>query len=275
MKFDKEGVTDLPTHYHYPDVLPYEDFSTLIEESARELQKAQNFLLRATMQPMLLFNEAHIYLKSNRNIVTAVMTTSYLKDDKVNGHAFQVFLASILNKALQSWAKKKDISDDVRVLVRNPNSFPSIFAVYVNEQEIIQFNIFDKWYGIRDVIFTEEDIRNREAENKSTNEEALKEIEEELKRWSEIKEKPTTLMRSPSDVFILLFKRSKLNKSLDKKLSSLHRQREELLKNIKREEESIPSQIEHFHKKQVYTDLLVPFFEELSYSLEKEKYNLY
>ncbi|PLS19009.1 hypothetical protein CVD28_00990 [Bacillus sp. M6-12] len=265
----------MATHWHYPDVLPLEDFSSLIEESALELQKAQLFLTKCMKEPMLLFKEAHIYLKSNRNIVTAVMTTSYMKHDKVNPHAFQVYLASILDKAIQEWVQEKEIPYDVRVLVRNPNSFPSIFAVYVNEQEVLQFNIFDKWYGTRDIIFTEEDIRNRESKTKTINEESLKEIDQELKKWTKIKEKPTSLIRTPTDIFVLLFKRKKLNNSLDKKVSSLQRQKEDLLKDMRREEESIPAQIEHFQKKQDYTECLIPFFKELSYSLEDEKYNLY
>lgn len=265
----------MPTHYHYPDVLTYEDFSSLIEESAMELQKAQNFLLRTTVQPMLLFQEAHIYLKSNRNIVTAVMNTSYLKNDKVNGHAFQVFLASILDRGLQAWVEKNQIPHEVRILVRNPNSFPSIFAVYVNEQEIIQFNIFERWYGLRDVIFTEDEIRERAEKHKITNEEALKELDIELTKWTDIQQKPSSLIRTPWDIFVLLFKRNKLNASLEKKVTFIKRQKEDLMKDIKFEEESIPGQIEHSQTKQVYRESLLPFFEELSYGLEEDRHNLY
>lgn len=265
----------MPTHYHYPDAIPVESFCSLIEDATLELQKSQHFLQRVESNPMLLFKEGSIYLKSTRNIVTSVMATSYLKNETITPHAFQVYLATVLDRAFKEWAKEQDLEHEVAVLVRQPNSFPSIFAVYVDEREVLQFNIFERWYGIRGKLYTVEELAEQ---YRKSEEKALPDIENSEKKlayWKQVKEKPWTFIKSAKDVRILLFKRKTMNENIEKKISSIETQIATMKQNLTIQKEHIPELMKQQEKQVNISERMRVFFVELGYALNEERQQLY
>lgn len=260
---------------NYPKVLPFSDLASFIEESTLALQKAESFLKRTNADPLLLFKEAHVYLTSEYNVLTAIMDTSYQKNKKVTPHSFQVYLGSLLGKALQTWASEQGISQKVQVLVRTPNTFPSIFAVYVNDIEVIQFNIFKKWYGMREKFLSEDEIKERAERSKQRYQEGIQDVEKKIEKWTKAKESPASLVKNLKGVYILLFKRKNAMANIDTLLKSFEKQKKELIKLIEEEDGRIPEQIKYQQLKEASVQLIVPFFKELNYSLEDQPYNLY
>lgn len=62
-------------------------------------------------------------------MVVSVINTPYVNQEEIKPQDFQVYLGSLLDKAIKEWAEKRNLSYDVSVRVRNPNYFPSLFVV--------------------------------------------------------------------------------------------------------------------------------------------------
>ena len=265
----------MPTHYHYPDAIPVESFCSLIEDATLELQKSQHFLQRVESNPLLLFKEGSIYLKSTRNIVTSVMATSYLKNKTITPHAFQVYLATVLDRAFKEWAKEQDWKHEVAVLVRQPNSFPSIFAVYVDEREVLQFNIFERWYGIREKIYTEEELTEQYLKSEERTLSDIEKREKKLAYWKQVKEKPWSFIKSVKDIHILLFKRRIMEENIEKKIASIETHIANMKQDLTIQKENIPELLEQQEKRVKISERMRVFFVELEYSLNEERHQLY
>lgn len=265
----------MPSHYHYPEILPLEPFTTLIEEATLELQKSQLFLNRAKLNPMLLFKEAHIYLRSPRNIVSTVMTTSYLKDDLVTPHAFQVYLANQLNVAYNEWIEKQELNYEVSILVRNPDSFPSLFAVYVNEREVLQFNIFEQWYGIHEQFPTLEELQEQYRKSEEYQKETLEKDKTAVDYLKNVKAKPWAFVRKPKDVRLLLFKRGLVDNNIQEKIIRKGTQMQDTKFDLQNQFEDIQITFKSKEHAKRIAEQMSMFFIELGYTLEKRTSKLY
>jgi hypothetical protein len=263
------------THYHYPDTPPVDDFLSLIANVTKELSQAQTFLMRVQDDSMLLFNEADQYLKSTRNVVTASMSLAHVKTKTMTPHTFQVYLASLLDKGFKVWAKSQKMERSVSVLVRNPSSFPSIFAVYVDDHETVQFNIFEKWYGVREKFYTEEQLREQFEKSKENTLDCIAQTEKKKTYWVQVKEKPLTFIKKPYDIYLLLFKYQMILANVEKKISSFEHQIKDMQKSLQEQEEAIPKQVAHYKARKDIAESVTPFFVELGYSLEEERDRLY
>lgn len=265
----------MPTHHHYPTAIPVESFCAVIEESTLELQKIQHFLQRAEADPLLLFKESSIYLKSSRNIVTSILGTSYSRNESVTAYAFQVYLATVLDRAFKDWAEKQDWKHDVSVLVRQPSTFPSIFAVYVDEREVIQFNIYERWYGIREKMYSQEELMEQYLKSE---ENAFSDIEErrnKLAYWIHVKDNPWSFIKNIKDVRILLFERDTIKGNIEKKITSIEQDILSMEQSLAIQKENIPRLLEQQEKRMDVMEKMRAFFVELHYDLMQEKHRLY
>jgi hypothetical protein len=263
----------------YPEPLSLDKFISLIKQAAFELQEVEQFLQKATENPMLLFQEAHIYLKSHRNMVVSAMNTSYDNPEKIKPQDFQVYLSSLLDKAIKEWAKKRGLSYDVSVQVRNPNCFPSLFAVYVDGYETIQFHLFERWYGIRENVLSEQEVKDRYKKFADSIQKQLEQIEKEMQKWQKIQKNPFSTIKRPLDIFtvpyLLLFKWKTIKENLQKKIQKLYNEKSWLMEELEKEKERIDEQIHYYQMKKKHIDAVLPFFKELNYTLQTEKHKLY
>lgn len=265
----------MPTHYHYPDAPPLESFDSLLETASLELQKSKQFLQRVEGTPHLLFKEAHIYLRSARNIVTSVMSVPHLKNDQATPHAFLIYLATLLDREFKEWAKTQDWKHDISILVRQPNSFPSIFAVYVDEREVLQFNIFERWYGVREKFHTEEELMEHYQKSEKRTLSDIKKSDKKIVYWKDVQAKPWSFIKTVEDIYIFLFKRETLNQNIEKKIVSLERNIGHMMQDLVIQRESIAETLERQEKAFTIAERMRVFFVELEYTLNEEIQQLY
>lgn len=264
----------MQTHHH-PEAIPVHSFHLAIEEAVIELQKSQHFLQRVESEPLLLFKEGSIYLKSSRNIVTSILGTSYSKTEPVTTFAFQVYMATILDRAFKAWSKEQDWEHDVSVLVRQPLSFPSIFALYVDEREVIQFNIFERWYGIRGKTYTEEEFIEHYRKSEENTLTDIEKTKKEIDYWKQVKGNPWTFIKNFKDVRMLLFERNTINENIEKKITAFEADISAMRRNLRSQQEGIPQLLEQQEARLEITEKMSVFFKELEYSLMEERSKLY
>lgn len=260
-----------------PNPLSYLDFETYFLNARKELNEAIRFLERCHIDnPIHLFNESDKYLKSPWNAITSIMKAKALNDDSYNVHTFQILLASILNKAFQNWKSDEKIDGNFSIQSRNHKSFPSIFAIYHDDyDELIQFNIFEKYYGIRVPVLSEEMVIQNYKKNIESNQESLDETIKTIEYWESVIKKPSILFKTPIDAVRYYLKRDTILQNIDKKLNDLNLNKEDIESNIKSIEESIPEQIKRNLKRKEMIELVIPFFKSLNYLFQEDKHKLY
>lgn len=134
----------------------YNVFINRIDAIKEQLDEQRELILMSLSDPMLLFDRASQIFSSRKDTIFKIMSVYEDNQRKMDSHQFQEFLCSIVDSYFQQTFK----DDKLEVKVRNPNSFPSIFAVYYDDMEIIQFDIIERFYGKR-TILTKEDIEKR------------------------------------------------------------------------------------------------------------------
>ena len=257
-------------------IYPDDYFIESIRQSQSDLERSLAFLLKALEEPKLLYTDTKDEWISNRGMLFKALEYMAKGEKRNNLHDFQAFIADKLDRYLKEWAKNKGITEDVKVEVRNPLTYPSIFAVYYEDQEIIQFNIFEKWYGIRESLTTtEEEILSSGDTVMKTHEENIQSFVKRRAEYEGLSKKPWGMVKTPADVYILLFKRKKVIEGLQKQLENFDKRIEHESKLLQQTKDSIPHQVERSKRKITGMDSIVPFFEELDYSLEMNQYKLY
>lgn len=259
------------------NLLSYLDFENYFLNAQRELNEAIRFLERCHFDnPILLFNESDRYFKSPWNAITCIMKAKALNDDSYNVHTFQILLASILNNAFQNWKSDKKVDGNFSIQSRNHMSFPSIFAIYHDDSdELIQFNIFEKYYGIRVPVLSEEMVIQNCKKNIESNQESLDETIKSIEYWESVIKKPSILFKTPIDAVRYYLKRDTILQNIDQKLKDLNLYKEDIESNIKSLEESIPEQIKINLKRKEKIELVLPFFESINYLFQEDKHKLY
>lgn len=125
------------------------------------LESQKRFIQDSVSCPSMLFERASEFIRSTREPLFQIFNIYEDNERKMNVHEFQNYLCSIVNEHFIRYFN----SYKVEVKLRNPNTFPSIYAVYFNGFEIIQFDIFKRYYGVRE-IKTEEMIHREQDERK-------------------------------------------------------------------------------------------------------------
>lgn len=257
------------------EVKPNSLFFSYIDDAQKELNDGLAFLKKAELDPKLLFTDSDIHLKS-RGMMMAIMNHWRNENEYVKGHDFQVYVADVANRYFQDWLRQKGINEPFRLEVRNPNQFPSIFAVYHEEVELLQCNLQKKWYGVRKRPFTEEEILYRHEKGLARIEKEMKETEEELKRNLLRRDEPLKYYKGLKNRIQYLFiDKKKLYESFDKFV----KREESILAQQKKEKEfltqSLPKMIEESKKKGIHVEQVEAFFVELGYELNKVEGSLY
>ncbi|WCK57175.1 hypothetical protein PP175_28725 (plasmid) [Aneurinibacillus sp. Ricciae_BoGa-3] len=264
----------LYSHKNYPHALPALLFTNHVKETMHELNQIGDFLERASMEPMLLFTESYRVLKTANNLLVNSFQTEDRKDG-LTPHAFLIFLGSLLDKAFTEWATTQQLSFQPSVKVRQPNTFPSIFAIYVEDTELMQFNIFEQWYGIQQNILTPEEIKSNLKRKEASINNMIEDLDKKIEKCQSFQKSPLSKVRSLKDTHYYLFKRKALLEKVAKKIDRFEDLKIALVKELQEERNKIQEHLEFHADKQEKLNGILPFFKELGYALQDEKYKLY
>jgi hypothetical protein len=297
-------------------ILTLSAFTTNIDRSLDELKTQNQFLRNADQNPELLFSDAASVLQSPRSMVFSVMQRWRNEGDKIQVHDFQAYLASRIDCFVQGWAKSRGINEELHVRVRAPNTFPSHFAICMGKAEskpgfvrsnteLIQFNIMDKFYGMKDPALTLEQIKAQYREYEEYHTKEVARIEQKIEEYKNIKEHPfrhiqshyqnyrkthkrssrstisfahlgvirSYLAQAKELVWMALIGRKKMS-IIDEKIKNAER----MIKHANEMQAARPKMEEVIvrnDKKEKLIQKLIPLFEQYGYRLETEKHVLY
>lgn len=279
-------------------LLPSSLFIEAIEGAKNELEEQQSFIEDGIKDPEILFRDS--YQKLGKRALTLHIMNGFLFDEsKLQVHDFQVFLAEQINLFVQAWAKSKGIVESVSIEVRKPNTYPSIFAVYHEDIELIQFSVLEKFYGIRSKAKDPNTIIIEYRERENQVERNIKPLLDRVREYQDLIDAPhkyiwkhyrrqwktslknkriKNMFRLPfleiGDHFTALFRIEniveKFQLKIDSTMQSIERERENLNRYPNIQHYIIENQLQ-----QELTEKLIPLFEQYEYRLETEQYKLY
>lgn len=269
-------MTSLIRERQKGELKPKEEFFDAIFEAQKELDEALAFLKRAESTPAILFAEASRYLISTRGMVYTIMNHVRTEDGKIKGHDFQVYLADLANRYFQQWLRERDIPDDFAIQIRDANYFPSNFAIYHGDRELIQFNLIEKWYGVRKRPLSKETILLEDSKQAERLLAAIRKQEKSLVQAIHRRDYPRQYVKGVKHSIRYFFSNKK---KLDKIFDDAVKKEEAILIQYKMEMEQakilLPEIIENAQETATYLMQVEPFFQDIGYVLETEKNKLY
>lgn len=216
-----------------------------------------------------VFHDVGRVMKNNRVLLNGAM------GDDLN-RSYQLFLADKADTYLKEWLIRKGEEPVYRIKVRAIETFPSIYAIYKGEQELIQFSLTNKWYGIREKGKTEEDIKRiHDIDIVRLNNEK-KDREEELRKWQDIKEEPHTYYKGIMNKLTLWTKsKEEIEGYLDKQIRNCESWVLEAMENMEWKKQNYEIKLKEEKNKIEAEKILVPFFNEQGYQNNTTEYSLY
>lgn len=241
-----------------------------------ELNSVIEFLKESRIKPSLVWTDSHKFMHK-KGILYLLMNSYTFYDNKITGHDFQKYIATLANAHLKDWLKRNNHDDNLHLRLRNKHSFPSIFAIYHDKTELIQIDIVNKWYGIREKSFLNKD----ELESKFKKYDV--EYQEKIEKQEEKINHAVFTLNHPLKVFkgvknyiaYILINKKKLNKILNSEIDKEKHQLENLIKN---HEFALSRRNEIYIKHKLMNEssaVLEPFFNEMGFKENKNKLDLY
>lgn len=257
-------------------VKPKSDFISTMRDAEMELKEAVAFIERAEQFPKLFLEESHQYIGKTKDIVFSIMNHWKRGEKEIKGYDFQSYLADVSNRYFQEWLKANNITESFEIEVRNLQQFPSIFAVYQNGIELIQVNILDKWYGIRQKNSTEEELLEEHRRNLERADNDILSQMEKVSLAKMRREHPLQYYKGFKNFLSWLFlNKKKMYTSFDKLLKN----EEARLQQYKESKELIiqchPITLKNHLEKRGAIEKIEPFFKELNYNLNTSQSSLY
>lgn len=242
---------------------------------AQELVREQyNLIQQAISNPKVLFTEAHPIFGSWHAAIFQMLTYPINKSD-IKVHELQIFLASLIDTFVKEWCTSKGITSEIQVKVRNPKSFPSIFAIFSNELEIMQFNIFEKKYGVRVKALSKEEALEKQENEMQHQQKSIDEVTKTLQLKRDVKANPYHYTKNFRERVTIWIKMKTLQTNVDKQIEHLENNIQIMEKN-KADYEARVTQFTVLNQiKKELIDQLTPLFTEYDYTLEKMESALY
>ncbi|MFI2856924.1 hypothetical protein ACH6EH_07260 [Paenibacillus sp. JSM ZJ436] len=160
------------------------EFTDRIELTINKLSKQREFIMRAINKPELLFDKTS-EMFHRKDAIFQIMSVFEDGQRKMHIHEFQDLLASIVIEFF-----RKEVEDErIIVKLKNPNTYPSIFAVYYDDCEVMQFNIFERYYGMR-YRKSREEIEKHYSDQVERHHESLERINNKLLQIESFKKSP-------------------------------------------------------------------------------------
>lgn len=270
-----ERAADLLSTLNTKNVLTTSFYVNRIKDVQEELNHFIDFLNKAKENPEFFFIYAKEHLKSHRSFLFQCIGYKGKQTKEGTVHDFQAYLAYKMNEGFQVWKEKNEIEEDLVIRVRNPNSFPSIYAVFFNRKEIAQFNPFEGFYGSRFKFKSEGEILQAGQKEEIHLREEEKREKLKLKKLVSLRTSPFTYVTSFSDLKHLIFNRKRIIERIDE----LIKRQEERIKHIQgmiqENRKRLPHMLKTNEEHQRLFKLIEPFFLQYNYTLEMETSKLY
>lgn len=253
-----------------------DDFISFFNVAINEIQKGITFMEKLEEQPSMVFTDIREYLQSRKGASVSILNHWRNHELNVNIHDFQRLIAHYANLHFQNWLKENEIDEPFYISIRNPRTYPSTFSVYHQHIELLQFNVFESWYGIRKEPLTEEEVHSQHEKEMKRLEREIREQEERIEKEKDRKKHPLKHYKGVKNFFTYLFiNKKKLNQGFDR----LIKKEESILEVIKEEkgmkELTLDRIIQDNLQRREWLNLVEPFFQELNYSIQTNKSILY
>lgn len=250
-------------------------FMDSVKKETKKLMEAQSFFEKALEKPELLFTEAKTAWGSTTHIFFKAIDKARKENNTGTVHDFQELLANTLDRHFAAWKKERGIEIDSNVEVRNPSSYPSIFAIYVDGMEILQFNIFKQWYGVRQQPQEVEETKKQHEQKVKQSRDLIEEWEAEISYLEDLKKNPRKYVKSLKDAFLMFTKLKRIRANADVKISKTRSSIERELKRIEDYEKELPYYLKKNEERRQAIEWTVPFLKEKKYEEKTEKNMLY
>lgn len=255
-------------------IYPSSLYLTFCEEAMYELKESMNFLKEIVEIPSLIFTEAKNRWGSTQSFIYHTIAYEGKKNQKGTIHEFQAFLAATMNEVFQQWKNEQGIEEEMQIEVKNTNTFPSNFGIYVNGSEMIQFNIFEQKYGSRIKTETEDEIYQRGRNEEYRLNEELDEAKKQLALYKKAT-KDWSIRFTLSGLYRLIFRYRKTKEALYQKIKMQEEKIKLIEERIKHNRQQLPFVLEENMNRKTFFTLLEPFFLQFHYELETNTQNLY
>ncbi|OZB98136.1 hypothetical protein [Paenibacillus sp. XY044] len=260
------------------------EFNHRIELAVNRLNKQREFLKRATDKPEILFDKASTMF-TRKDDIFSIMNVYEDGQRKMNVHDLQAFLCSIINNFFRSELKDERITIKVRDRLR----YPSIFAVYYDDNEFLQFDIFERYYGKR-MMKTVEEIEEHYKRQADQKHKELEIVKEKISDMLAAKDNPikyiinyhknrkTKIYKKwfygSKELVLYVFQWGKMSKLVGKALDKYAQQLEEIEARYKKYD-NLEFDLKNLRIKEDLISKVEPIFIKYNYRLETENHKLY
>lgn len=244
-------------------------FIDKMKEKIKLIEEYEVFTKNVGEDVKRVFYDTYDFMLPNRIFLNDVLGDDIKRD-------YQIFLADKANRYLKEWLESKGITAEYEMRVREYKRFPSIYAVYSDGDEVMQFSLLRKWYGVRERGMKEQEILDRYDEKMDRLKKDEETCREKLKSAQEKRDNP--LKNYPgikNKAFILVTNKKEVYEALDKYVKSKERELVMILVEQERNRKNVKGEIERNKKRLAAQEDVEVFFGELGYELNEDKYNLY
>ncbi len=257
-------------------IYPTSFYIESLNEVKKELDHSIQFLQEASENPALLFSQAKERWHSPQDILYKCLDYKGRETSQGTVHEFQAFLALKMDEVFQSWLKERAIEKRLKIEVRNPNVFPSIFAIFQDSKEMFQFNIFEKTYGMRTKLEPEEKILQAGQREEIRLKEDIKQEQERLDKLLKLQQNPfSKSLFSFRELYYLIFHHrrtmERINRLILEQKDRIHRIEEKIQGN----REQLPFVLQDNQERREIFALIEPFFLQYDYQIEENQAKLY
>lgn len=250
-------------------------FVQQLEELKEEINDYIDFLNIVEENPECFFIHAKDKIIDHRSFLFNILEYKSRKTKVGSIYDFQLYLAEKMNEVFQTWKEQNGINVNLVIKARNPRTFPTIYAVYEGDEERIQFNPFQKYYGSRFQMLSEGELI-RLSQNKEID--LKKEKKRELDRLNNLRayqKNPYAHISSLKDAKYVFFHKKQTMKYLDESIEQKESDINYIEKQIEENREELVASIKkHDEHKRIFK-LIEPFFLKYDYTLETNRYKLY
>ncbi|MGF7535135.1 hypothetical protein AAGG74_15895 [Bacillus mexicanus] len=183
-----------------------------------ELKKMIEFIEQLQENPRLLISSFSDQIKEDIKFIYSPVLKRYAEDkEKLKGDEFPKFLAEKINQGFKEILNDEGIKENFELKLSSYSTFPTKYQIICNGKDIGRVNIYDKLFGG----FPKSRKKYLQEELKRIGE-YITQINKQIEMCEEILKKPYTKIKTPLDIFILIFKRKKLTLALNEKLKYLN-----------------------------------------------------
>lgn len=250
-------------------------FINRLENIKNELDESIEFLKKIEENPNIIFIHIKESLGSQRSLTFQCI--DYVGKEKTERIVcdLQSYLGNKMNEVFQLWKQKNGIKEKLEIRVRNPNSYTSIYAIYLDDKEIAQFNPFEKFYGNRTGCRSEADILRAAQHEVIWLEDEKKEKISQLENLISVRKKPFSHISTLNDLIPVVFRYKKTMKLLDYLIEKQEKKIIKIQEKIKLEKDKVSKNIESNKKHKQMFEIVERFFLQYDYTLETNESKLY